>query len=214
MSEKYLDLNGLKRVVSKIKDYYTSVQTIRYKSIVATISSLPNLDDCMVGWMYSIRTGGLTTDDFVEGAGKTVSDGESVLVVNIGTEEEPIKKWDLVGGVFDVSDRLQFGNTFPASPVIGDTFLYMGTNVFDYSEVTPEGTENPSDEGWYEYSLTLESYVLTEDTEVISGKTYYIRYEKYKKGVVYVYSDSNIWAPQPNGDTISSIDSSDIESLF
>ena len=214
MSDKYLDLNGIERVVSKIKEYYTSVQTIRYKNIVATISSLPSLEDCEIGWMYSIRTGGTTTDDFVEGEGKPVSDGESVLVVNIGTEEEPEKKWDLVGGVFDISDRLQFGNAFPASPTIGDTFLYMGPTVLDYSEVTPVGDENPSEEGWYEYSLTVGGYVLTTDTVVDSSKTYYTRYEKYKKGIVYVYSDSDIWAPQPNGDTVSSIDSSDIENLF
>lgn len=44
-----------------------------------------------------------------------------------------------------------------------------------YEEVTPEGTENPSEEGWYE--LVEGEYVLTEDTTVESGKTYYIKVE-------------------------------------
>lgn len=37
--------------------------------------------------------------------------------------------------------------------------------------VTPIGTENPSEEGWYELSGT--DYVLSTDTTVDSGKTYY-----------------------------------------
>lgn len=42
-----------------------------------------------------------------------------------------------------------------------------------YVEVTPVGTENPSEEGWYEYDSVNDTYVATEDTEVVSGKTYY-----------------------------------------
>lgn len=42
-----------------------------------------------------------------------------------------------------------------------------------YVEVTPVGTENPSEEGWYEYDSTNDTYVATEDTTVVSGKTYY-----------------------------------------
>lgn len=41
----------------------------------------------------------------------------------------------------------------------------------EYEAVTPEGTENPSEEGWYE--LVDGSYVPTTDTTVTSGKTYY-----------------------------------------
>lgn len=42
-----------------------------------------------------------------------------------------------------------------------------------YTEVTPEGTENPSEEGWYE--LVDTEYVASEDTEVDGEKTYYTR---------------------------------------
>lgn len=44
---------------------------------------------------------------------------------------------------------------------------------YTYTEVTPEGTENPSEEGWYEYDG--EHYTLTTDTEVDESKTYYTR---------------------------------------
>lgn len=40
-----------------------------------------------------------------------------------------------------------------------------------YTAVTPVGTENPSEEGWYE--LVNGSYVLSEDTTVDNSKTYY-----------------------------------------
>lgn len=44
---------------------------------------------------------------------------------------------------------------------------------YSYVEVTPTGTENPSEEGWYE--LVSGEYTLTTDTKVDSGKTYYER---------------------------------------
>ena len=44
-----------------------------------------------------------------------------------------------------------------------------------YTEVTPESGDNPSEEGWYEKNASGK-YVLTSDTTVTSGKTYYVRY--------------------------------------
>lgn len=40
-----------------------------------------------------------------------------------------------------------------------------------YSSVTPAGSENPKEQGWYE--LDDGEYIHTEDTEVQAGKTYY-----------------------------------------
>lgn len=42
-----------------------------------------------------------------------------------------------------------------------------------YTAVTPVGTENPKTQGWYEYVSIDGKYVLTEDTTVVTGKTYY-----------------------------------------
>ena len=44
-----------------------------------------------------------------------------------------------------------------------------------YTAVSPVGTENPSEEGWY--VLSGDRYILTSDTEVDSNKTYYERTE-------------------------------------
>ena len=45
------------------------------------------------------------------------------------------------------------------------------TTTVSYNTVTPEGTENPSEEGWY--VVDGGEYVLTSDTTVQSGVTYY-----------------------------------------
>ena len=42
-----------------------------------------------------------------------------------------------------------------------------------YTLVTPVGTENPANEGWYEYLAIDGIYVLTADTTVVTGKKYY-----------------------------------------
>ena len=213
-SERFLDADGLAHVLTRFKETYTSLHAVSYKEMVDTISTLPSLDAVKIGYMYGIRNGGLTTDDFVGGAGQTIYDGDNVICVNINTEEEPVLKWDSVGGMVNISDRLQFGNAFPANPVYGDTFLYMGETIYQYGIVTPVGYENPSEKGWYEYNSAEDKYVLSADTEVNPEKTYYVKSERYSKGVIYVYSLGNIWAPQTNGDIIDSIDKSDIEALF
>lgn len=46
---------------------------------------------------------------------------------------------------------------------------------YEYTAVDPVGTENPKTEGWY--VLSGDRYVLTQDTEVDSNKTYYERTE-------------------------------------
>lgn len=58
-----------------------------------------------------------------------------------------------------------------------------GTDIYvadlsTYATATPVGSENPSTEGWYE--LVNNKYVLSADTEVASGKTYYIKTENVK----------------------------------
>lgn len=59
-------------------------------------------------------------------------------------------------------------------------YSYEGDDVEDsysYIAITPAGTENPSNSGWYERSGTSGSYVYTNSTdiEVDDQKTYYIR---------------------------------------
>lgn len=65
-----------------------------------------------------------------------------------------------------------------------------GTNVSitdqsTYDAVTPVGTEDPSTEGWYE--LVGGEYILSEDTTVDSGKTYYEYNESFKFDTVSTF---------------------------
>jgi hypothetical protein len=68
----------------------------------------------------------------------------------------------------DVSTGNMPGSVVTKGIVYEDRLAITGKT---YSAVTPEGTENPSEEGWYEKSGDV--YSLSEDTTVTDGKTYY-----------------------------------------
>lgn len=90
-----------------------------------------------------------------------------------------VRTKDMVGYVYNVTN----GFTTTADFIEGAGKKYKaGTNVvivdattIAYNEVTPVGTENPSEEGWYE--LVEGNYVLSADTTVDSEKTYYEKVE-------------------------------------
>ena len=85
MANKYLDYAGLQRLVENINKKYAPIQAIVFKSTVDDIASLPALNTVKAGFMYNIKTGGLTTDDFIEGAGHIVADGENIAAVELLT---------------------------------------------------------------------------------------------------------------------------------
>ena len=143
-TKKFLDYDGLVELVEKIDEKYAPIQALTFKGTVATISALPTVAGVAAGSVYNVTTGGTTTADFVEGADQTLQDGSNVVAVNTGTEDSPVMKWDILGGVFDISDRLQFGLAMPASPESGQTFLYMGETTYSYTAVSPTGDENPA----------------------------------------------------------------------
>ena len=115
-------------------------------------------------------------------------------------EATTVKKWDILGGVFDLENRyLEFGQEFPRDTrvVDGRTFLYMGDDTKVYTLVaSPSG--RPADEGYFEGtftpvadpttifnpkqqglyeeitpSTTPATYVLSSDVTYDNTKTYY-----------------------------------------
>lgn len=65
---------------------------------------------------------------------------------------------------------------------IGDCILVACGSIsvtYNYTAVTPAGTENPKDMGWYERTGVDPDFVytLTQDETVVEGKTYYSRTE-------------------------------------
>lgn len=177
MAEKtYLDKEGLAEVLRKINEKYAPIAALIFKGTVADIAHLPALADQKAGWMYNVTTGGETTADFVEGAGHVLRDGNNVVAVNVGTEADPVFKWDIIPGVFKIEDRLQFGKEMPASPEDEQTFLYLGDTTYKYNNVTATLTpdSDPATLGLFEQDELLIKYNETGDTIAEAGKTYYI----------------------------------------
>lgn len=215
-NKKYLDYEGLQTLVQQIKLNFSQAGALQYIGTVATVAQLPALTTtAKTGWIYSFTADATTTADFIEGAGKKINENDEVVcVLSDPSDETSAKKWQILGPVFDVADRLQFGSTFPSAPADQQTFLYMGNTTYTYHSVTPEGTENPSEEGWY-VSDGSGGYVVTSDAEVQSGTTYYTRTEQYVKGVIYVYNASGTeWVAQSSGDTMIAITSAEVAALF
>lgn len=215
--KKYLDYDGLSYFKDKLDLEYASIKAFVFKGTVADVAHLPNIGSGTtqkVGYVYNITAAGTSTADFVEGAGHPIQAGENVVVIDVSATSTPEYKWDILGGVFDISDRLQFGSTMPLNPTNGQTFLYMGDTTYEYEEVTPVGTENPQEEGWY-VSDGAGGYTPTTDTTVQGGTTYYTRSEQYVTGVIYVYdSTGSAWIPQSSGDNMIPITNGEIDALF
>lgn len=215
-TKQYLDYEGLQRFFEKLEERYAPIQALQFRGTVATISALPTVADEKPGYVYNITTGGTTTADFVDAEqGKVLQDGENVVVVNVGTDEDPELRYDVLGGLFNIEDRLQWGFTMPASPVDNQIFLYMGETSYVYSVATVDPDANPSELGLYEYDSATETYSLTADTAVESGKDYYTRAEDKVKGVIYKYNASGTeWVPQSSGDQFTRITEAQIDALF
>lgn len=214
MQKQYLDYTGLAYLVEKLNAKFAPIKAFVYKGSVADIASLPTVANVDNGSVYNVIAEGTTTSDFVEGAGKKLQANENVVAVNVGTEADPTMKWDILGGVFDFSDRLQFGTSMPQTDLFnGRTFLYLGETTYTYDEATLEGSENPKELGLYE--LDNEEYVLTQDETVVSGKTYYEKNEQYVQGVIYKYNTTTSkWEAQTAGDTLVAITNAEIDALF
>lgn len=107
-----------------------------------------------------------------------IATNNTLGVVKSGTNSDIAQDGSLnVVGVLKETDS-SLGD---ASEHVGESYLYKGATTSSFrkggiyqsiaTEVTPEGTENPSQEGWY--VLDDGEYVLTSDSQVESGTTYY-----------------------------------------
>lgn len=64
-----------------------------------------------LGKVYNITDTGVTTSNFVGDTGKPIRKGDNVAVVNTGTDESPVYKFDLLAGFVDTSNFVQKSNT-------------------------------------------------------------------------------------------------------
>ena len=164
MATKYLDYAGLQRLVENIDRKYAPISAIVFKNSVDDIAHLPALNTQKAGWMYNIKTGGLTTSDFVEGAGHVVADGENIAAV------------ELLTGVYT-----QVGTVAPdADP---KALGWYEEDVVTFTDVTAslDPSDDPSALGLYVVDATApEGYSLTSDNTVVPGTNYFERSATYK----------------------------------
>ena len=80
----------------KISSTYKAAGSIAF-------ANLPTLGSSYEGFVYNITDDFTTTADFVEGAGNDYPAGTNVAVVNVGTAQSAIYRFDVLAGFVDLS---------------------------------------------------------------------------------------------------------------
>ena len=164
MTNKYLNYEGLAYFLSKLDDRFAPIHAIIFKSTVDDIASLPALNSVQAGWMYNVKTGGLTTSDFVEGAGHIVADGENIAAVSLLTGE-----YTQVASVPVDADPK--ANGWYEEDVVSFVDVTADLDPSDSPVALGLYEEDPSDPG---------QYILTSDVSIVASKAYYERVATYK----------------------------------
>lgn len=68
-----------------------------------TFATLPALSAANSGYVYNVTDAFTTTADFVEGAGKSYGPGTDVAIVDRGTVQNPVYKYNVMPGFIDLS---------------------------------------------------------------------------------------------------------------
>lgn len=153
----------------------------------------------------------------------TLYTGDSFKDLNAYTETITgnVMLWCLLGPVFDVSDKLTFGDAFPSNPEDSDTFLYMGPTTTEdvYNELTLEDGADIEGLGYYHRAAgTTDPWTLASETTADTTTYDYAEketVEKYVKGVIYVYDETEgDWIAQTAGDQFVAITTSEVDALF
>lgn len=142
----------------------TNVMTIKLKSGNATVSE---------------QSETIPTASVVQNAYFDYTTQELVIIFTNGSELR-LPFGELVGDMLPMAFNIQLASAGWQQITGTDNYELDLTQAINYilslipvyNVVTPEGTENPSEEGWYEKNGQGQ-YVLTQDTSVVEGKTYY-----------------------------------------
>ena len=89
-------------ISSKISSAYKAAGSLAPSGIASSLLVAAN-----EGYVYNITGDFTTTADFVEGAGVTYKAGTNIVVINNGTSSSPSYKFDVLGGMTDMSAYLQ-----------------------------------------------------------------------------------------------------------
>lgn len=131
------------------------------------------------GYFLAYNDEGVTreTRQFAQASALVITDENGKKHIPMGTAY-PTNDGNAIGIAYEDVD-VTVGD-MPGSVVTGGATVYEDmlavTSTEDvYTEVTPVGTENPKELGWYEKASGV--YTLTEDTTVDNSATYYVKSE-------------------------------------
>ena len=149
-------------------------------------ANLPALAANVLGNVYNVTDAFTTTADFVEGEGKKHPAGTNVVVVNTGTNEAPIYKFDVLAGFVDLSDystTAQIAETYMNKTDLANTYLTQANAATTYatkeevaegavhrvSKTNPQLTAVSGTATWSITDLAADPYAITI-VEVASGE--------------------------------------------
>lgn len=117
-----------------ISDAVVSIYTLAGS---ITFSQLPPLTSDYIGYVYEITEDFTTTEDFVEGAGKNFPSSTNVSIVNRGTKENPVLKYDA-----SIGDLSSF-QTKRLDTAVGDQTTVEGAlQALSSGKVDKNGTDS------------------------------------------------------------------------
>lgn len=175
----------------------------------ATLASLPTPGKDYEGFTYNMVEDFTTTADFVEGAGKSYTAGSNVAVVNAGTVNEPVYKYDVLAGDAEIDDSTVSPNkTWSSAKVSG--ILYGGGNTEEL-DTTAEGSGSgypARADGSYGRSGYFKNYTVDLTGAYAAGyrkvRFYGFSYTgsgNITQGLVASGKDGNDWIIDNNGNS-------------
>ena len=93
---------ALAELLGKIQAIPSAIVPKGSKAFAGLAPSTDLVAGCL-GWMWNITDAFTTTADFAEGAGHSIPAGANVYVANTGTAAEPVYKYDIFQGMYDLS---------------------------------------------------------------------------------------------------------------
>lgn len=126
-----------------LSNYYTKgevdalITSVYKPSGSVAFNSLPVLSSEVLGNVYNVTNSFTTTNDFVEGAGKTYPANTNVVVVNTGTTADPVYMFDALSGLIDMTGyqiKMQYVDMPTASQSNeGEVVQYLGATTSDFT---------------------------------------------------------------------------------
>jgi len=96
----YADAQQLMTNIGNKLKALNGAYVVKGNSAFASLPASPT--KAMTGYVYNVTDEFTTTANFVEGAGKKYPAGTNVVIVNVGTDQSPSMKFDVISSFVDV----------------------------------------------------------------------------------------------------------------